>query len=82
MPGTWRYWSNHVLGYVAPQSPETERYVALQKIQHHLNQGHDEKDILLIWNQGNPGPCRAGVNSAGVRYDSCKYRDHGLALLR
>lgn len=81
MPGTWQYWSNHVLGYTAKQTPLTERYVALHKIQYHLNQGYDESDILLIWNQGNPGPCKSGVNSHGVRYDSCKYQEEGLRVL-
>lgn len=81
MPGTWRYWSTHVLGYVAEQTPITERYVALHKIQYHLNQGYNEAELFLIWNQGNAGPCSSGVNSAGVRYDSCSYKNKGLAQL-
>ena len=82
MPGTWRYWSQHVLGYIADQSPVNEYYVAVHKIQYHLNQGHDEGNILLIWNQGNAGACKRGVNASGVAYDSCSYRANGLALLR
>ena len=81
MPQTWAYWSKHVIGYVAKQTPINERYVALHKIQHHLNQGYSDADIFLIWNQGNAGKCRQGVNSAGVQYNSCAYRDHGVALL-
>ena len=81
MPGTWKYWSGHVLGYVAKQTPITERHVALYKIQYHLNQGYTDAGIFLIWNQGNAGECRIGVNGSGVAYNSCEYRDHGLALL-
>lgn len=82
MPGTWAYWSKHVIGYIAKQTPYTERHVALYKIQHHLNQGHDEDDIARIWNQGNPGPCVKGTNSAGVPYNSCVYEKKVMALLR
>ena len=81
MPTTWAGWSKRVIGYVAEQTPVNERYVALHKIQFHINQGHSDADIFLIWNQGNAGPCKAGVNSHGVEYDSCHYRDTGLALL-
>jgi len=81
MPGTWKYWSKRVIGYVAEQTPINEKYVALHKIQTHLNEGYDEADLFLIWNQGNAGACKRGVNSAGVKYDSCSYRDNGLAHL-
>lgn len=73
MPGTWQYWSTHVFGYVEDMTPVNERYVALRKIQHHINQGYTDDQIALIWNQGNPSPCKAGTNSKGVKYDSCKY---------
>lgn len=82
MSGTWRYWSQHVLGYIADQTPTNEYYVAVHKIQYHLNQGHDERDIALIWNQGHSGQCRSGVNSHGVSYDSCAYERKVMAYLR
>lgn len=82
MPGTWAYWSKHVFGYLEKQTPVNEEYVALNKIQYHLNQGYDEEDIALIWNQGNPSPCKAGTNSKGVAYNSCKYKEMVLAMLR
>ncbi len=81
MPTTWAGWSKRVLGYVAKQTPVNERYVALHKIQHHMDQGHTNGDIFLIWNQGNAGPCKVGTNSKGVKYNSCSYRNNGLALL-
>lgn len=81
MPGTWRYWSQVALGYVAEQTPNTEYYVAVYKIQHHLSEGYDEADILLVWNQGNAGPCKSGYNSKGVYYNSCQYQKKGLAYL-
>jgi hypothetical protein len=63
-------------------TPINEYYVALHKIQAHLNQGHDEGDIARIWNQGNAGPCVAGTNKHGVKYDSCAYERKVVALLR
>ena len=82
MPGTWAYWSNHVLGYVADQTPTNEYYVAVHKIQYHLNQGHDDGAIALIWNQGHAGACKSGINSMGVAYNSCAYERKITALLR
>lgn len=82
MPETWRYWSKRVIGYVADQTPINERYVALHKIQEHLNAGYNEAAVARIWNQGNAGECVRGTNSKGVAYDSCKYEQKILALLR
>ena len=81
MPDTWEGWSKRVLGYVAKQTPVNERFVALNKIQYHLDQGNSDAGIFLIWNQGNAGPCKRGINSKGVPYDSCKYRDNCLRIL-
>lgn len=47
-----------------------------------MDEGMSDRDILLMWNQGEPGPaCYKGVNDHGVRYDSCAYAAHGLELL-
>lgn len=81
MPETWAGWSKNVLGYIAPITPVNERYVALHKIQHHINQGYSDAQIALIWNQGNAGPCKAGTNKLGVEYNSCAYQSKLLALL-
>ena len=62
-----------VYGYVAEQTPSNAEYVAETKIQEWLDEGLTERQILLIWNQGHTGPCRAGVNKHGVAYDSCGY---------
>lgn len=72
---TWNYWSTRVIGYVAPQTPVNERYVALHKIQVHLDDGYSDAGIALLWNQGHAGQCSRGVNRHGVAYDSCAYRD-------
>lgn len=82
MPGTWSYWSQKVFGYVERQTPANEEYVALHKIQAHLNEGYGEKEIALIWNQGNASPCKAGTNSYGVVYDSCSYVQKVLVAMR
>jgi hypothetical protein len=71
-----------VLGYVAPQTPKTEYYVALHKIQFHINQGYSDREIALIWNQGNAGKCKAGVNRHGVPYDSCAYEKKFVLAMR
>lgn len=82
MPDTWAYWSKKVFGYIETQSPVNEEYVALHKIQHHLDDGYNEAQIALIWNQGHAGNCKAGTNSKGVKYDSCAYRDKVLVAMR
>ena len=73
MSSTWAYWSTRLFGHVAEMTAENEMAVALFKIQEHINQGYTDTDIALIWNQGNNSPCKAGVNSKGVKYDSCAY---------
>ena len=81
MPDTWAAWSNRVFGQVEPMTPTNEEYVALHKIQHHLDQGYSDRQVALTWNQGNPGACKAGVNKYGVRYDSCAYAKKVLAMI-
>ena len=83
MPDTWSYWSIRVIGYVAEQSPINERYVALHKIQSHLNQGYDETEIAAIWNSGSAygWENKIGVNSSGVSYDVPAYVKKVLAHL-
>ena len=82
MPSTWAYWSKHIFGYLEKQTPINEEYVALHKIQYHLNQGYNEGEIALIWNQGNAGPCKAGTNSKGVDYNSCYYQKMVLVAMK
>lgn len=82
MPSTWAHWSKQVFGYVEKQTPINEEYVALHKIQHHLNQGYDEGEIALIWNQGHAGQCKAGTNSKGVDFNSCDYQKKVLVAMR
>ena len=59
----------------------TEYYVAVHKIQYHINEGYSDAAIARIWNQGNPSPCKAGTNRWGVKYDSCAYERKVLAHL-
>ena len=81
MPDTWRYWSGIALGYIAEKTPKTERYVALFKIQYHLDQGYSERDVAQIWNTGRAGECIKGTNKYNVKYDSCEYERKVLAQL-
>lgn len=73
MPDTWKYSSEKFIGYLAPMTRINERYVAIVKIQHWLNEGKTASQIALLWNQGNLSKCSSGVNDYGVKYDSCEY---------
>lgn len=83
MPKTWEYWSKHVLGYVAPMTDVTEYYVAVHKIQYHINQGYDDAAIAAIWNSGSPNnwESKRGINKHGVEYDVPGYVTKVLAHL-
>lgn len=82
MPGTWAHWSKKVFGYVEKQTPVNEEYVALHKIQQHLDEGYSERQIALLWNQGHVGECKAGTNKHGVKYDSCAYANKVIVAMR
>jgi len=86
--GTWKAYSNEIAGTVLPQTQENERLITEGMIQKWLDEGISERGIFLTWNQGSPtgwGPgtkdCYSGVNSSGVRYDSCDYAARALELL-
>lgn len=81
MPDTWAHWSKQVFGYIEKQTPINEEYVALHKIQEHLNEGYSDTDIAKLWNQGHVGQCKSGTNRFGVKYDSCAYVRKVLAHL-
>lgn len=81
LPTTWRLWSKDVYGEVREQTPVRERYVAYKKIERWLEQGYSSREIALMWNQGHPGACGAGVNKHGVSYDSCAYAQSVLTHL-
>lgn len=81
LSSTWKSYSVDILGYVALQTPENTKKVVEGKILEWKKQGLSDRQIFLIWNQGHPGQCRKGVNSKGVKYDSCAYAEKGLAVL-
>lgn len=88
LPSTWRSYSLSVAGEVLPQTRANERLVTEGMIRSWVEAGKSDRWIFLQWNQGNgdgwgPGTkdCYAGVNSAGVAYDSCDYAERGLILL-
>lgn len=81
LPSTWAAYSLEVFGYVAEQTPAAAEHVTLTKVQRWLDEGLTPRQIFLIWNQGHPGQCKAGVNRYGVPYDSCAYADGAIALL-
>lgn len=81
LSSTWKAYSKDVLGYVAPQTATNTKLVVEGKIREWKKQGLTDRQIFLIWNQGNPGKCKAGVNSKGVKYDSCAYANKAIKLL-
>lgn len=81
LPSTWNAYSKEVYGDVLPITVEREHFVVVTKIEKWLLQGKTNRDILLIWNQGNSGECSSGINKHGVPYDSCAYAEKGLLLL-
>lgn len=82
LPSTWRAYSAEIYGSVVEQTPEAAEYVTLAKVQRWLDAGYTPRQIFLIWNQGNAGKCKAGVNKLGVPYDSCAYADGAVLLLQ
>lgn len=81
MPSTWRAYSIEVYGHVAEQTPAAAEHVTLTKVQRWLDEGLTARQIFLIWNQGHPGQCKAGVNKHNVPFDSCAYAAKALAKL-
>jgi hypothetical protein len=81
LSSTWKSYSVDILGYVAPQTPENTKKVVEGKILEWKKQGLTDRQIFLMWNQGHPGKCIKGVNSKGVKYDSCSYAEKGIATL-
>ena len=51
------------------------------KIYKWIEQGLTDREIFLIWNQGNTRQCKSGVNKYGVKYDSCEYVEKALQML-
>ncbi len=81
LPSTWEAYSSIVLGYVADQTPENAEHVTHEMIARWISQGYTDRQIFLIWNQGNTGQCKSGVNKYGVKYDSCAYVEKALQVL-
>lgn len=81
MPTTWEAYSLDVFGFVAEQNIENAKKVTHEKISQWLDSGLSPREIFLIWNQGNSGQCSSGINSHGVKYDSCEYAEKALNLL-
>ena len=66
-----------------PMTEANERYVALQMIQKWLDEGYSVAQVVLRWNHpmGLVYGCSRGVNSHGVKWDSCEYQRQVLSLM-
>lgn len=82
LPSTWKLYSTEVYGKVVEQTPAAGEYVTLVKVQGWIDDGFSPRQIFLIWNQGNAGQCKAGINWLGVPYDSCAYAQKALDTLQ
>jgi hypothetical protein len=79
MNPTWKAYSKQILGYEAPLTEINDIYVSTHKIQGWLDKGKKVEEILLMWNSGEkPKKCSSGVNSLGVKFNSCEYVRQGL----
>lgn len=87
-PGTWKLYSQQVLGQPAPLTSEAEAYVVHKKVSdwiNHLEQeGVSEQEIPLkiasMWNAGERKPDAykqnwKGTNKFGVHYDTPAYAE-------
>jgi len=81
MPTTWKSYSKEVFGVVKEQTEENAEYVTLSMIKKWLDSGMTDTEIFLTWNQGSTRACSSGINSHGVRYDSCAYVRNALKIL-
>ena len=82
LPSTWASYSKEVYGYVEVQTPEKATFVTEEMIRKWIALGYSDRQIFLIWNQGNPGACKSGINKFGVKYDSCGYAEDALVTLQ
>lgn len=71
MPDTWIANSKAVLGYVAPQTPVTERFVVAHVLQKWMDRGYTPYQIGLLYNGGELKEKRC--DTCKVPYDSGKY---------
>lgn len=73
MESNWNVWSKEAIGYSARHNEINEEYVAMYRIQKMIDKGTSPERIMLNWNAGGAKQCSKGVNSKGVKYDSCEY---------
>ena len=82
MPSTWRVFSKEVYGEYREMTLTRERYVVTVMVEKWSKSGLSPAQIALRWNAGGATHCSAGVNSQGVKYDSCAHVQKVLAYLR
>lgn len=75
MPSTYKSLSLIHFGTSTKMTPENQDKLAYLEIESMVKKGYTVRDIALTWNQGNKGKCKSGINSKGVKYDSCAYAE-------
>lgn len=74
LPSTFNTLSKKHFGIVKGFTQENEELVAVKTIEELTLKGFKVHDIAKYWNTGRlKGNCSKGVNSKGVKYDSCAY---------
>lgn len=71
-----------VYGEYKEQTPAREQYVVTIMVQKWLAQGLTASQIALRWNAGGAAHCSSGINSHGVKYDSCAHVEKVMAYLQ
>lgn len=77
---TWNARSEKYLGYVAEPTYANQRYVTARWVQDELEVMSERKFLWRYNGTDKNGNCHAGVNSLGVKYDSCAYAEMVLAI--
>jgi hypothetical protein len=70
---TYREQSIKVLGYVAPMTKDNVEYVTVKTVDLMLKNQMTVEDVAKKWNQGHTGKCSVGINSLGIKFNSCQY---------
>lgn len=81
MPTTFNSLSIKYFGEKLELTPINQDLVAVKYLEDLISQGYSDYEIALIWNAGRPIEIK-GVNKYGVEYDSKKYAESVMSILK
>lgn len=65
---------------VKGMSYEVQKLATIEEIKTHVMKGYTPAQTFKLWNSGNLGKCKSGINSKGVKYDSCLYVNKAIKI--